>query len=400
MGKSSSAPKAPDPKATAAAQTSTNVSTAIANSVLGNVNQVTPDGSLTYTQTGQQFINDPNGQKYWYNPTTGQYSTSAPKGTTTQTVGASRGKPIGLDKNGNMIYSGGSKGQTVTTPGTSGWKQVNGYYVPTTTATQTLSPQQQAIKDQTDAAQLNLGKIANNQSAFLNDYLSKPLDLNNEAVEARLMELGRKRLDPMVAQRDEDLRTRLANQGIKSGSDAYARELETFNQGTNDAYNQLLLNGRQQAVQEALTERNQPINEIIGLLGGSQVSQPNWVQTNQPQIATTDYAGLVNQDYQNRLGAYQQQQAQTNGILGGLFGLGSSAIMASDKRVKRDIKPAGKLMGHNLHEYRYKGKFDDGKRHIGVMAQEVEKKRPDAVVDVGGVKHVNYGKLFELGKAA
>ncbi len=37
---------------TAAASTPTNVGTAVANAYLGNVNQVTPDGSLTYSQSG------------------------------------------------------------------------------------------------------------------------------------------------------------------------------------------------------------------------------------------------------------------------------------------------------------------------------------------------------------
>lgn len=339
MGKPK-APKAPDPKATAAAQTATNVSTALANAQLGNVNQYGPDGSVTYSQNGGQWITDP---------------TSNAK-----------------------------------------------YFIPQYSQTTTLSAQQQAIKNQEDAANLNLGKIAANQSAFLNDYLSKPVNLNNEATEARLMELGRKRLDPIIAQRDEDLRTRLANQGIKAGSDAYARELNTFNQGTNDAYNQLLLNGRQQAVSEALTERNQPLNEIGALLSGSQVSMPTFgAGTNQPSIPTVDYAGLVNQNYQNQLGAYNNQMAQRQGVLGGLFGLGGKLISLSDRRAKKDIKPVGRLMGHNLYEYSYKGKFDDGRKHVGVMAQEAEKKAPGAVsVRSDGLRQVDYGKLFKIGAEA
>lgn len=213
------------------------------------------------------------------------------------------------------------------------------------------------------------------------------------------MELGRKRLDPMVAQRDEDLRTRLANQGIKAGSAAYSQEQDTFNQGTNDAYNQLLLTGRQQAVQEALTERNQPINEITALMGGSQVGTPQFAAgTNQPSLPTVDYAGMVDQNYQNQLGAYNTQMQQRQGILGGLFGLGGKLIGLSDKRAKKDIQPVGKLKGHKLYEYRYKNEAGDAPKHTGVMAQEAEKKRPDAVMEINGLKHVNYGKLFGIGE--
>ena len=58
MAKSSpKPPAAPDPVATAAAQTQQNKDTAYWNAVLNNVNQVTPYGNLTYKQTGggQQY---------------------------------------------------------------------------------------------------------------------------------------------------------------------------------------------------------------------------------------------------------------------------------------------------------------------------------------------------------
>src|SRR5690349_20294769 len=133
-----SAPKAPDPQETAAAQTATNVSTAIANSWLGNINQITPDGSLNYSKTGQQFINDPNGEKYWVD-SSGKYTTTKP---------------------GNM----------------KGYREVEGYYIPTFTATQTLSPQQQAIKTNEDKAQQHLAATAREQSWKLRNLLNDTVD--------------------------------------------------------------------------------------------------------------------------------------------------------------------------------------------------------------------------------
>lgn len=336
MGKPK-APAAPDPKDTSAASTGTNIGTAVANAWMGNVNETTPDGSTRVDQTGT---------KTWTDTYTGKT-----------------------------------------------------YEIPTFSRTTTLSPQQQAIKNQQDAANLGLSTLGNKQTQFLQGYMSKPFDGSNEATEARLMELGRKRLDPALAQQDEALRTRLANQGIKAGSAAYDREMTNQNQSRNDAYNQLLLTGRQQAFSEAQATRNQPINEITALLSGGQVSQPNFMGANMPTIPTTDTAGIINQDYQNRLGAYNTQMSQRQGLLGGLFGLGSAAIMASDRRVKKDVKPVGELMGERIYSYRYKGKFDDGKHHIGVMAQNVEKHRPDAVMTGDdGVKRVHYGKLFGMGE--
>ena len=75
MGKPS-APTPPNPYATASAATSTNVATAIANANLGNVNQVTPQGNLDYSNTGNYDFTDPvSGANY-----------SIPQFTATQTL--------------------------------------------------------------------------------------------------------------------------------------------------------------------------------------------------------------------------------------------------------------------------------------------------------------------------
>ncbi len=257
-------PEPPDPKETSAAATGTNVATAVANAMLGNVNQVTPDGTLTYDQTGTHLFEDP--------------------------------------------FTGES------------------YDIPTFTATQTLSESQQKLKDEHDATALNLAQTANQQSEFFKDYLAQPVDLSNEATEARIHELGSRRLDPRFERERDALETRLSNQGIVKGSEAYDREMERLDQSKTDAYNQLLLQARGQATQEALTERNQPINEIIGLMSGSQVQQPQFVPTGSAAIPTTDNAGIINSNYDQRLGIWQQQVQSRNALLGGLFGLGKAWI--------------------------------------------------------------------------
>ncbi len=66
--------------------------------------------------------------------------------------------------------------------------------------------------------------------------------------------------------------------------------------------------------------------------------------------------------------------------------------MASDKRVKTDIKKLGKTDdGLGIYKYRYKG---SDQPQIGLMAQEVEKKKPHAVITVNGLKMVNYDKAM------
>jgi len=256
-------PTPPDPQQTAAAQTASNVNTAVANAYMGNVNQITPDGSLTYSQTGQKQVHGPNGD----------------------------------------IYD-----------------------VPIFTATQTLSPQQQAIKSQTDAAELNLGRIANEQTGKLRNYLNEPVSLDNKVVEDRLMELGRTRLDPLLERQRETLNTNLSNRGVMMGSDEYAEQINLDNQARNDAYVSLLLNGRNQAINEVLTQRNQPLNEITALLSGSQVSQPNFVPTSMPTIPTTDVAGITQQGFNNQMGIYQQKSQNYSDLMGGLFNLGRRGL--------------------------------------------------------------------------
>jgi hypothetical protein len=241
---------------TAQAQGGMNRDTAITQQQLNMVNQVGPTGSLTYNQTGVNKFKD-------------------------------------------------SQGNWVETP----------QY----TATTQLTPVQKAIFDQTQAAQGNLAGLANQQSGFLKDYLAKPFEYNNEDAEQWAYDLGSKRLDPRFAQEQEQLRSQLIASGMRPGTPAFDQQMQQFGQTKNDAYNQLMLTGRQQAYQEALTERNQPLNEISSLLSGSQIAQPQFQQTPQTGVGGVDYTGLVNNKYQAEL---QSSQAK----MGGLFGLLSGGL--------------------------------------------------------------------------
>ncbi len=482
MGKPD-APKAPDPKETAAAQTSTNVATAIANSWLGNINQVTPDGKLTYAQTGQQFVNDPNGQKYWYNSGTGKYTTSKPQGApTTSMQGNGQPKFITNDR-GIQMPNPAYKETKVTTPGSAkGWEQVTGYYIPTMTATQTLSPQQQAIKNNEDKAQQSLSATAREQAwklrGLLNDTVdtsklpksvdwtkllmpeyqtvgSGPKDLQTSYVDdfskdrKRVEDAMMGRLQPTIDRDRAALETNLQNQGIRIGSDAWTNAMADFDRGVNDQRTSVLLSGgqeqsrlanlahqqatfgntakqqmydnalrgagfnnsvadqdfnarvlrntqrdnsRQRALQEAFALRNQPINEISSLLSGAQVTQPNFMNIQGASIPTVDYAGIVQQNYANEMGAYNSQMANYNGILGGLFGLGAAGIKYSDRRLKHDIRRIGTYRnGLPKYEFRYR---HNGRRHIGVMSDDVRKFRPEAVTRIDGYDAVNYRKAL------
>jgi hypothetical protein len=67
------------------------------------------------------------------------------------------------------------------------------------------------------------------------------------------------------------------------------------------------------------------------------------------------------------------------------------AYALSDRRAKEDIMQVGTLdNGLPVYTFKYKG---GDTIHMGVMAQDVEKVNPDAVLEIGGIKHVNYGAL-------
>lgn len=252
MGKPQ-APEVPDPVDTASASTSTNIGTAIANTMMGQVGQVGPGGSLSYSQTGSNS---------WTDPYTGQT-----------------------------------------------------YDIPQYTATTSLSPEmQQLYSGMNTALTSRLGDL-NGQGA-----------MDPNAVEARLFDLGSRRIDPVLERDRAALEQRLANQGLQPGSAAWEAQMGQHGQRANDAYNSLALQGRGQAFGEMMSERQAPINEIAALLGGQQMATPNFQIAQPAQAATTDVGGLINNAYNQNYQNYQTQMQQRQGLLGGLFGLASGFI--------------------------------------------------------------------------
>lgn len=198
---------------------------------------------------------------------------------------------------------------------------------PKFSSTTTLSPQEQQKQNQQWQFDNLVNQLGIDQTQKLSGLLSKPVQLGNEATESRLMELGRKRLDPLFGQRREALETKLYNQGLQPGTEAWNRAMTQMGQQENDAYNQLLLSGRGQANQELLSERSQPINEITALMSGGQVSQPQFGSTPTTNVAGTDIAGLTMDAYKyGPLAKYQAEQASKNAMMSGLFGLGGAAL--------------------------------------------------------------------------
>lgn len=169
-----------------------------------------------------------------------------------------------------------------------------------------------------------------------------------------------------------------------------------YNQAAAQQYNQNLgaaqfgNQAQQQRLQQNLAMRNQPLNEIMGLLSGSQIQTPQfqgYAGGGNIQAAPVGQAA-TNQGNYNTAAYNAKMQA-----LGGLYqGIGNVAggIAASDARLKSNIVKVGDHpKGFGIYEYDI-----FGRRERGVMAQEVEKIIPEAVMEhPDGYKMVNYGAL-------
>jgi hypothetical protein len=225
------------------------------------------------------------------------------------------------------------------------------------------------------------------------------------------------RLDPQFATRENQMRTQLANQGLGQNSAAYQNAQDAFGRERNDAYssarndafgqglaaqnqgfNQSGAMGTfantaaQQGFQNQATEQNQPINQLSGLLGLGQVAQPNGISYAPTQVGQTDVLGAQALNQQGQWNRYNAQTQAQNSTMQGLFGLGSAALTTfSDVRLKKNIVHLGtRPDGLGVYAYDY---LWDGPRQIGVMAQEVQRIKPEAVREIGGYLAVDYGRL-------
>lgn len=84
------------------------------------------------------------------------------------------------------------------------------------------------------------------------------------------------------------------------------------------------------------------------------------------------------------------QAGSSTGGSKGLFDYAAAAgqgYAMSDRRLKENIQHIGKENGHNIYTYNYIGMPE---KYIGVMADEVQEKNPEAVQEFGGYLAVNY----------
>lgn len=378
-----SAPAAPDYAAAAQQQGQANVNSAIATNFLNQANQVGPTGSLTYSYDYANGYRDPQ----------------------------------------------------------------TGQIIPQTTATTTLSPEQQKLYDQQNSIGAALNDLAARGIGYVDQASATPIDQSKlpsmatglaipmgqsptlsdfNSTRDKVTDAYMTRLQPYLDRERAAMDNRLANQGITHGSEAWNWDQDTFNRGANDQRVAALLAGdeasqnllnnamasrqqdfniglagsefnnsaRQQAIQEADYFKNQPLNMLNALRSGNQVSMPSFGNaTAGSTISSTPIYQATSDQYQAAMDAYKAKMAGYNSVLGGVASLGSAGITKfSDRRLKRDIEEIGKLSnGLKVYAYRY---IWSTARAVGVMADEVAKIMPKALgPTISGFATVNYGAL-------
>jgi hypothetical protein len=163
------------------------------------------------------------------------------------------------------------------------------------------------------------------------------------------------RLQPQIERQQASTRQNLANQGIGSGSEAYRNAMTDQGQRENDLYTQAALQGigldtaarsqgfneqqgiasfenqaRQAQLQQESYLRQQPLNEITGLMSGSQIQLPQFQAYQGQQIAPAPIMAGAQAAGQSAMQNYGIGSANTNAANAGMMsGLGTAASIGA-----------------------------------------------------------------------
>lgn len=198
-----------------------------------------------------------------------------------------------------------------------------------------LSPEGQELFDKNIATQLGMADIGLMGLDQMEDIFSQPFELDDfEGYREDVYDAMLDRLETDIS-RDWDTRNaELYSAGIGRGTEAYGWEQTMRDRQLNDARLQAYQKATDQAlrergrtVQEALLERQTPLNELNAFRTGSQVNMPQFeVQPGMPTVSGPDYLGAAGQQAQYDLSGYNADVMQLNAITGGLFDIGAGGL--------------------------------------------------------------------------
>jgi hypothetical protein len=255
---------------------------------------------------------------------------------------------------------------TVNTPwGSMTWDQgtsidpSTGQKVTNWTGNVDLSPEQQQALDSQQQVQLGRSQLAGNLLGQAQTEMQTPIDWAGlpqagqsvgdtgairQNAEDALYRRATSRLDPQWNQQEEQLRSRLANQGLDVGSEAATNAFGDFSRSRNDAYssamNDAITGGGTEAARQvgmetaagqyqntlrgqALTEEQQrqggSMNLLNAALNGQQVgmpSMPGFSQAGQGQ--SPQLLAALNAQYQAQMNQYNANNSMWEGALPGI----------------------------------------------------------------------------------
>lgn len=205
------------------------------------------------------------------------------------------------------------------------------------TSTTSLSPEQQAIYDQENALSQQYGQTAQSLLSNAQDRLSNPFEFSGsdrQRVEDQIYGGMTSRLDDRFGRGEDQLRTRLTNQGITEGSEAWSNAMKDFNYSRNDAYQQALtastglgLNEANNEFNRQLTTYQQPLQSLSYLRSGNQAQVPQFGAGAQMQSAQApNLMGAAQSQYGAQADQYNANAARRSNLFGGLFDIGSTLL--------------------------------------------------------------------------
>ena len=377
MGKSSPAPPpAPDYAASAKAQGTANLESAVATAKLSNPNTYGPLGSQTVTYgTGDQQ----------YTPTITQTLTPDAQATLTAQQGVERSLA-------ELGQQGVAQAKTILgTPFDANLPGIN------TNISGSVNPVNQSAFTAGNA-QGAVGGPTYKQSIDTSGIAAMPVNAGMTGQQAIMS-----RLEPQLTQNEGMTRQRLANQGLVPGGEAYNNEMRTMGQNRNDLelqaaaqginldalmnqqgfeqaaaqgqfgneaqtsqfnaalqnagltnsalqqnyqnqlsgqsaqnaaiaqnYNQQLgqaqfgNTAQDQSLAQQLAIRNQPLNQITGLMSGSQIQMPQFQGYQGANIAAAPIYQGVQDTFSGQMDQYGIRQAAKNATTQGLMSMGGS----------------------------------------------------------------------------
>lgn len=233
------------------------------------------------------------------------------------------------------------------------------------TVTQTLTPEAQKALDEQQKGQYGLAKLGNlgvqNAQTTFNTPFSFGGQVQTKLDTSQIAKMpvnagttGQQaimsRLEPSLQRDRVSTETQLINQGLRPGSEAYDNAIKLLGQQENDArtqavlqgigldtganaqgYNQALQSGQfantanQQALAQALTQRQTPLNEINALMSGSQVANPSFGAYQGQNVAPAPLFAATQAKGAADLNIYNTQTGTSNANRAGLYQLAAAA---------------------------------------------------------------------------